>query len=293
MGLWDTIKGALGGLFGGGGGGGGGMMSGINSANIPSLGFGGAGKSAMSAIGGGGGGGGFGGLLSKGMSGLGNMFGGGATGSNGIGSKNLGGLGLGLASMFGSQMIGNPKQPALGEDYNQYMNMMKSGGTPGMQSANQYYQGVLSGNNKDMYDAATYSLDNTYEDEKKNLISMYKTLRPGTDPATDSTFNRDLSALEDRYARARAQTMAQVQQGAASGAAGLGSQQMGGLQQGLNPQLQQAASGWQADLSKKQMLMSGMSGIGQSLIGNSLDPNAQFNQMWQQQMMKKMLAGGV
>ena len=189
------------------------------------------------------------------------------------GSKNLGSAGLGLAGMLGSQLIPNPKQPALGADYNQYMGMMKQGGTPGMQSANQYYQGVLSGTNQDAYEAAAYSLDNNYEDEVRKLTSMYKSLRPGTDPATDSTYQRDLASLNDQYARARAQTMAQVQQGAASGMAGLGQSQMQGFAQGLQPQIDQGNNAYTADLQKKQMLTSGFTGIGQNLLTNALDPN--------------------
>lgn len=283
MGFGDFLGKAIGGigkLFGMGGGSSvnpitnmPGMGGAIQQIGFPSSGsvgqslWGGASK-AMGT----GGGGGLGGLIG----GIGKMFGGGAGGQT---NNSFGNMLPGLATMFGSQLIGNPKPPALGGDYNQFMSMMRGGGTPGMQSANQYYQGVLSGQNKDMYEAATYSLDNTYEDEKKNLISMYKTLRPGTDPATDSTFNRDLAALEDRYARARAQTMAQVQQGAAQGAAGLGSQQMSGYATALQPQLEQLATQWGMNYQQKQALRDMLTGLGGKMISGPMDMQNLVQQM--------------
>jgi hypothetical protein len=239
MGLWDALKGGLSSLFGGGG-----------QKVISSM---GQGVANNSGFGGGGGGGGLGGLLKSGLGGLGSLF------QSGGGSGNmLGGLGtIGL-----SQLISNPKSPAMPEGYNQYMQMMQGGGTPGMQSANQYYQGVLSGQNQGAYDAATSSLDDTYADEERKLISMYKTLRPGTDPSTDSTFKRDLSDLQGNYAKQRALAQAGVQQGAAAGAANVGSQQMQGLQSGLSAQLDQLASQWGMSYAQKDALRKMIMGVG-------------------------------
>lgn len=214
------------------------------------------------------------------MSGLGKLF----TGGDAIGNA-----ARGLGMMGASQLIPNAKPPAMPDSYNKFMDMMQQGGTPGMQSANQYYQNVLNGNNQNTYDAATYSLDLNYREELRKMNAMYKSLRPGTDPTSDSTYQRDLAQLNDQYSRARAQTMAQVQQGAASGAAGVGVQQMGGLQSGIQAQLDQIAAQWGMNASQRENLRNQMLGLGSSVASNALDPNAAFNKLWQKKMMQKML----
>lgn len=172
----------------------------------------------------------------------------------------------GLATMFGANMIGNAKAPKMPDSFNNYMSMMQQGGTPGMQSANTYYNNVLNGTNQDAYDAATHSLDLNYQEQLRQLNAQYKSLRPGTDPASDSTYQRDLALLNDQYSRARAQTTAQVQQGAAQGAAGLGSQQMSGLQSGIEAQLNQVAQQWGMSQDQRQALRNALMGIGGQMI---------------------------
>jgi hypothetical protein len=265
--------GALGNMFGGGGGGQSMQAPGMSTQTpgfgaVQNIGFPALG-SQMSASpwgGAGQGGGGFGGGLSK-------MF-------NSQGGK----LALGGLGMLGSQLIPSPKQPSMPDSYNQFMQMMQGGGTPGMQQAQGYYSGVLSGQNKDMYEAAGHSLDLNYQEQLRQLNSMYKSLRPGTDPTTDSTYQRDLNNLNDAYARQKAQTMAQVQQGAAAGAAGLGQSQMSGMMAGMQPQLDQLATQWGMDAQKRQALMGSVLGLGQGLVGSAFsDP--------QTEVMKKMFPG--
>lgn len=176
--------------------------------------------------------------------------------------KTLGGLGV----IGASQLIGNPKPPALPSQYNDYMNMMMNGGTPGMQQANQYYSNVLSGNNKDAFEAATYSLDQNYAEQLRQLNSMYKTLRPGTDPTTDSTYQRDLALLNDQYSRARAQVMAGVQQGAASGMVGLGSQLTQGMANAIQPQIDLIATQWGMNADQRAALRNTLMNWGGSIM---------------------------
>ena len=273
MGMFDFLGKALGGigkLFGGGGGGG------MASTRIPSIGFPSSGA-AMSALGGGGGSG-WGGALKNIGGGFGSMFG----GKQGL-------MGLGLTGL--GAMIPNAKAPGMPSEFSSYFNQLKSGGTPGMQSANQYYQNILSGNNQGAYDAATQSIDENMEEERRKLVSMYKTLRPGTDPTTDSTFQRDQALLEDRYARNRALAMAGVQQGAASGAAGLG-QNLAGLQGGAVQQyVDQMATQWGMNQSQRQALRQSVMGLGGTMAGNAMDPNAGMNKMINELLMKKLAMG--
>jgi hypothetical protein len=176
----------------------------------------------------------------------------------------------GVMTMAGSQMVGNPKPPRMPDSFNQYMNMMNQGGTPGMQQAQNYYSGVLSGQNKDAYDAAFNSLDLNYQEQLRQLNSMYRSLRPGTDPMSDSTYQRDLAQLNDQYARQRAQIGAQVQAQAAQGAAGLGQQQIAGLQQGIQAQLNTIADQWGMNYAQKEALRNQILGLGAGMVNKSL-----------------------
>lgn len=278
MGLWDVLKGGIGGignLFSG--------MFGGNSApkatpgginfntpigQNPALPYvSSSGMNASSGMNGG-----VMGSIGRGIKGL---F---------TGGEEMGSMARGAATMLGSQLISNPKPPQMPDSYNRYMEMMQGGGTPGMQAANQYYMGVLSGSNQDAYEAAAYSLDQNYQEQLRQLNAMYKSLRPGTDPTSDSTYQRDLSQLNDQYARARAQVMAGVQQGAAQGAAGLGTQQMAGMQSGIQSQLDNVAAQWGMNAQQKEALRNQLLGLGVS----QLDPN----QAIYQKLFGRMFGGG-
>lgn len=185
---------------------------------------------------------------------------------NFLGGDKMGSNLGGLATIFGSQMLGNPKPPSMPDSFNQFMSQMNAGGTPGMQSANQYYQGVLSGQNQGAYDASTFSLDQSYEEELRRLNSMYKSLRPGTDPSSDSTYQRDLNLLNQNYAQNRANVRANVQQGAAQGLGGLGAQQMGGQMAGIQAQVDQIASQWGMNYAQRDALRKQLMGLGAAQI---------------------------
>ena len=179
-------------------------------------------------------------------------------------------MGVGGAGMLGSQLIGNPKHPGMPEDYNEYMRMMMGGGTPGMAQAGAHWGNVLSGQNKDMYEAATHDVDLQYQEQLRNLNAQYKSLRPGTDITTDSAYRRDMQQLQDQYSRRRAQVLAGVQQTAASGLAGLGGQQMQGMAQGLGAQFDMIADQMGMDFSQKQALRNSIMGIGEAGIGGAM-----------------------
>lgn len=251
------LVGGIGNLFGGGGQNTGGF-SGITSSG-PGINVGGTNALGRAMN--------YGGGMGQGlMGGLNKLFTGG--GEAGNFARGAGMMGL-------SQLIKNPQIPSMPSEYNDYMSMMKGGGTPGMQAANQYYMNVLQGTNKDAYEAASYSLDNNYQEQLRQLNSMYKSLRPGTDPTSDSTYQRDLAQLNDQYARAKAQTMAQVQQGAAQGAAGVGAQQMQGLASGIQAQIDNISAMWGMNASQKEALRNELMGLGRYQItgnrGFSLD----------------------
>ena len=210
-------------------------------------------------------------------------FGGGSTGGGGLGGALAGlfgqqsgqkfnmnnmfaspgaKLGMGGLGLIGSQMIGNPKAPPMSPEFDEYMKMMMSGGTPGMSQAGAHWGNILSGQNKDAYDAAGHALEQSYQEQLRNLNSQYKSLRPGTDITTDSAYRRDMQQLQDQYARRKAEVMAGVQNQAAQGLAGLGGQQMGGMMTGINQQLDQIANQWQMSYAQKEALRNQILGLG-------------------------------
>lgn len=176
----------------------------------------------------------------------------------------------GLAGLFGSQLIQNPKVPALPPAYNEYMNMMKGGGTPGMQSAQNYYMNVLSGQDKNAYNAVTEGIDQAYEQELDNLRAAYRNARPGSDITTDSAFKRDEAELSQRYAQRKAMAMASVQQAAASGLGGLGAQQMGGMQAGIGPAIDQNNLALQMAYDKTSGFRNALAGLGSQMFSGPM-----------------------
>ena len=239
---------------------------------------------------------GLGNILGKGASGAGNLlsglFGKGMSGGTGAGqltASQLGqqnspmfGLGKGLSSMFGGasgmgglglmgigSMLPNPGIPKMPGAFDEYMRMAGQGGPPLTQSSNQYMQSILSGTNTAATDAATRSLDWSDEQRKRELISMYKSLRPGTDPSTDSTYQRDLAQLEQQSAQNRADVLSRQQQGAAQYGMQQGNQQMGWQAQGVDAMVNQIATQWQMNYNQRQALREQLMGLG----NNMMDPS--------------------
>jgi len=167
-----------------------------------------------------------------------------------------------------SSMIPNASQPKLPAAFQQYMQQMQNGGTPGMQSANNWYQGILNGTNQGPANAAVQSIDLNYQEQLRNLNAQYKSLRPGTDPSSDSTYQRDLANLNTQYQQQRSNALAGVQTGAAQGAAGVGTEQMGGLEAGVGQQMTQANQAWQNQQSQTATLRNALMGLFGGMAGN-------------------------
>lgn len=278
MGGFKSLLGGLGGLFGGsvGGGGFGSALSGL---------FGGGDK------GGGGGGGMSGGFnpLGMGSFNMGNQqpanfmnyamnnpatnftFGGGGSGSSGA----FGGLDSlfgknpilsGLGTLFGSQLVKNPKLPKLPDSFNQFQQQAQAGGTQLGQQSNQYLQTLLSGQNTSANDAATHSLDLNYQEQLRQLNGMYKSLRPGTDPTSDTTYQRDLNNLNDMYSRQRAQTLAQQQIGAAQQGQAASVNSMNQQAQAVQTQVEQLAAQYGLDAQTQSSLRNILMNVGGDLL---------------------------
>ena len=194
--------------------------SGYGQLSGSQLGF----QNLLNGIGGGGGIGGF----------LGNLFGGGSGGSGGSGggggflSNLFGNLRQGVGSslkslsspqtllgsgfLTGSLMKGLPKVPPLPDSVNQLKSQVQAGGSP----LGQLAQGKLTQQLGQEYnplqqpeiDAALRELERNQVIEEDKVRDLYRNLRPGTDPSTDSTFQKDLNTVGDQFSRAKADTLA-------------------------------------------------------------------------------------
>lgn len=188
----------------------------------------------------------------------------------------------GLAGLFGSQLIGNPKAPQLPDSFAKYQQQAQSGGNPLGQQSNQYLQSIVSGQNTSANDAATHSLDLNYQEQLRQLNGMYKSLRPGTDPTSDTTYQRDLSNLNDQYTRQKAQVLSQQQQGAAQAGIASSGQSMNEQATAIDTQVSQLAQQWQMDAQQRQALREMLMQLsGQSALGglfNNYMPGQQRQQ---------------
>lgn|SRR3990167_3720133 len=211
----------------------------------------------------------------------------------GLGGLTKNSLFPGLATMVGSQFIGSPKVPELPQSIIDFQNQAK-GGNPLqnqaqaalMEQLNQTKQGL----GQDEIDAITRQYDLSQEQELKSVDSMYKSLRPGTDPLTDTAYQKDLGNVRNRYATMKADSLAQAnrqisndfnsqraQQIAA--AAGLSNQQMQQLGQMSELDLNRALAQFNIDDRDKQFLRNYIFQFGGDLVANKLGVQNSSNDM--------------
>lgn len=119
----------------------------------------------------------------------------------------------GLATMVGSQFLKSPKVPENPQSVKDYQNFASQGsaiGNLGQQRLTEQLNQSMQGVSQAEIDAALRQLDQSQQDEMRQLTSTYKSLRPGTDVTTDSSYARDVGQLNDRYARSKADITAQL-----------------------------------------------------------------------------------
>lgn len=212
----DSILDAFGGGSGGGSSSGGGFGGGGGELYPGDLGYGQLSPSQLSyqnmlngyggSSGSGGGGGGFGGFLSnlfgKAKSGAGNML-------ELFGSPQTQ---LGAGFLTGSLLKGLPKVPPLPDSVNQLRSQVQAGGSPLGQLAQSKLTQQLGQEYDPLQqpeiDAALRELERNQGIEEDKVRDLYRNLRPGTDPSSDSTFQKDLATVSDQFSRAKADTLA-------------------------------------------------------------------------------------
>ena len=136
-------------------------------------------------------------------------FGGGGGGDkdNNFNSKLLGGtlIGAGLMKRL-------PKAPQVPSGINQLTSQIQQGGTELGQLGKEKLTGQLNREFQPLSESEIQAALRGLEMEKTQNLDrikdLYRNLRPGSDPSTDSSYRRDIQELEDQFARAKSDVLA-------------------------------------------------------------------------------------
>ena len=160
----------------------------------------------------------------------------------------------GLGTMAASQLIKSPQVPELPQSVIDFQNAAKAGNPLQNQAASALSQ-QLGMTQQDLGADEIAALNRQYdlaqEQELKQIDSMYKSLRPGTDPLTDSSYQQDIAKVRDRYATLRADSQAGAQRQISNDFAAQRVQQIAQANGISSQQMQQLATLSQYDLDRQ------------------------------------------
>lgn len=119
---------------------------------------------------------------------------------------------LGAGSLAMGLFKKNPKVPQLPSSVESLRSQIQSGGS----ALGQQAQGVLSNQLSQQYNplseaeiqAALHQLEIDQAKAEDQVRDLYRNLRPGTDPSSDTSFRRDLQEVQDQFSRAKSDTLA-------------------------------------------------------------------------------------
>jgi len=161
---------------------------------------------------------------------------------------------LGGLLMGGSQLLRSPKVPELPQSVIDFQNTARSGNplqNQAQQALMQQFSQTQQNLGQPEIDAINRQYDIAQEQELKSVDSMYKSLRPGSDPLTDSSYQKDLGMVRDRYATLRADSVAQAQRQISNDFAGQRAQQIAQASGISQQQMQQLSQLSQFDLDRQ------------------------------------------
>ena len=223
-------------------------------------------------------------------------------GGFGFGSLMKNPLMLGAGIMGASQFIKSPEVPELPQSVIDFQNAARQGNplqnrasAALMEQLNTPFE-QLSGEEEA---AINRQYDMAEQDELKSIDSMYKSLRPGTDPLTDSAYQKDLGRVRDRYATLRADSISQARRQVRNDFTNQRAQQIAQAAGLSGQQPQQHAHLSQFDLDRqltqlqisdrdRQTLRDYLLQFGGNLASNQLDPTKAL----EMQLYQKLLSGG-
>lgn len=198
--------------------------------------------------------------------------------------------GLGIAGA--GQLIGSPKVPELPQSVIDFQNMVKSGGS----ALNQKASAALGAELDRPFEqvsaeeeaAAMRQLEKDQANAEKQVRDLYRNLRPGTDPSTDSAFRRDLADVTDQFSRAKVDTLSQLRRQVSNdfqsnrirqvlAAQGVDQQQMQNLLAANQYDVDRTLLQLQISDRDRQFLREYLTNFGGQLAFNQLDPSTQMN----------------
>jgi len=215
-------------------------------------------------------------------------------------------LATGLGLMGASQFFKSPRVPEIPQSIIDFQNQAKQGSSLG-NLAQQRLTEQLNTPMQQVSDAeiqaAVRQLEQDQQNELHRLTGVYKSLRPGTDITTDSSYAKDTAELNDRYARAKADVTTnlrrQVQNDFQSqraqqilAANGIDAQRLSQMAQAGQVDLDMVLSQFQVDDRDKQAIRNLLLQSGANIVGSQLDPNAAINNqnsLLQNQLFQMML----
>lgn len=211
--------------------------------------------------------------------------------------------GLGLAA--GSQFLKSPKVPELPQSVLDYQEMVKGGGS----ALNQQATGALSTELNRPFEqvsaeeeaAALRQLEKDQGNELESIKDVYRNARPGTDYSTDSAYKRDVADLNDRFARAKTDTVSQLRRQVSNdfqgnrirqilAAQGIDQNQMTNMLASSQYDVDRMLAQLQIDDRDKQFLRETIFNTGKDLAVNQLDPT---NALIQKLIQQRLGTGGV
>ena len=121
---------------------------------------------------------------------------------------------MGLASMLGGSRVQNPQVPKLPPSIDELREQIQGGGSAIGQLGQKQLRGLLKepmqAVTQQEQDAALRQLETEHQASIDQVRDLYRNIRPGTSPEDDSSYRRDIQEVNDRFARAKTDTVAQL-----------------------------------------------------------------------------------
>lgn len=130
----------------------------------------------------------------------------------GLLGHNGGQTAMGVGSLAAGLLKGYPKVPQTTDSLEQLRSSISNGGSALGQFGQQKLQGLMGENFQPMSEpeiqASLRQLEQDQVQAEDQVRDLYRNLRPGSDPSSDAAFRRDLQEVQDQFARAKSDTVA-------------------------------------------------------------------------------------
>ena len=199
----------------------------------------------------------------------------------------------GLGTMLGSQLIRSPQVPQVPQSIRDFQSQASQGtaiGNLGQQRLTEQLNQPFEEVSQAEEDAALRQLNLSKEDEMRQLQNLYRSARPGTDYINDSTYQRDLGRLNDRYATLQADTVSQLRRQVSQdfqnnraqqilASQGIDAQRLSSMAQSGQIDLDMVMDQLALDYNDKQALRNYLLQFGGNVVMSQLNPETSIEDM--------------